>query len=366
MSSDRLSLALASGAAALPEAGRILAFHPVAATDLSALPRDRLHVVQPFRPDHDALASAGYAIAPDPEGAAAADPSPGPPAYAAAVVFLPRARAAARATVARAVRLTGGGPIVVDGQKTDGIDAMLRDLRPRGRVCDVLSKAHGKTFTLLPDPGADWAAWEAAGAARPVGQGLSAAPGGFSADGADPGSQALAAALSALPVTRAQGGRVPGGPSGRVADLGAGWGYLSRALLDLPGVTEVHLVEADHGPLALARAALGHDPRTRFHWADATAFAPAEAFDAVVTNPPFHRGRRGDPGLGRAFIAAAGRILRPSGALFLVANRHLPYEAALAAAFAEVSDLPAPPGGDHPGFKLIRAARPRRVPVPAH
>jgi 16S rRNA (guanine1207-N2)-methyltransferase len=169
----------------------------------------------------------------------------------------------------------------------------------------------------------------------------------FSADGADPASVALATAL-------------PRQLSGRVADLGAGWGYLSRAVLAHPGVTELHLVEADHTALGLARDALGQDPRARFHWADATTFATVTGLDAVVSNPPFHRGRAADPGLGRAFIAAAARLLAPSGTLYLVANRHLPYEAALSAAFAEVADLV--PGTDTPAYKLYRAARPLRAP----
>ncbi|MCU0907412.1 MAG: methyltransferase [Rhodobacteraceae bacterium] len=334
MPTDRLSAALASGAARLPPAGAILALNPVDPAVLASLPRDRVLAVQPIRPDHDALAAAGHTVAPA---------IPADRAFAGAIVFLPRSRAAARAAIARAVRLTAGGPVVVDGQKTDGIDAMLRDLRHRGQVAEVLSKAHGKTFTLDPDRAADWSSWEAAAQPAATDGGLFTAAGAFSADGPDPASVALAAALPA---------RLPA----RVADLGAGWGYLARAILDRPEVAEVHLVEADHGVLDLARAGLGSDPRARFHWADATLFHDAQGFDAVITNPPFHRGRTADPGLGRAFIQSAARLLRPSGALYLVANRHLPYEAALSGAFAEVTEL-AP--GDAGPFKLIRAARPR-------
>lgn len=334
MPTHRLSAALASGAAKLPPTGAILVLNPVDPSALADLPRDRLLAVQPVRPDHDMLAAAGHAVAP-------AAPDDG--RFAGAIVFLPRSRTAARAAVARAARLTAGGPVVVDGQKTDGIDSMLRDLRARGAVGEVLSKAHGKTFTLRATPGADWSAWEAAAAPTAAGDGLLTAAGAFSADGPDPGSAALAAAL-------------PRGLSGRVADLGAGWGYLSRAILDRPDVTEAHLVEADHGVLDLARTALGDDPRARFYWADATTFADPLGFDAVVSNPPFHRGRAADPDLGRAFIRSAARLLRPSGALFLVANRHLPYEATLAEVFADVTDLD--PGNLRP-FKLIRAARPR-------
>ncbi len=59
-------------------------------------------------------------------------------------------------------------------------------------------------------------------------------------------------------------------------------------------------------------------------------------------NPPFHTSRNADPALGQAFIAAAARVLKPSGHLWIVANRHLPYEATLAEQFAEVAEV----GGD--------------------
>ena len=63
--------------------------------------------------------------------------------------------------------------------------------------------------------------------------------------------------------------------------------------------------------------------------------------------------RAADPSLGRAFIAAAARLLAPQGGLWLVANRHLPYEAALAEAFGEVQEI----AGDA-SFKVIEARRP--------
>ena len=77
--------------------------------------------------------------------------------------------------------------------------------------------------------------------------------------------------------------------------------------------------------------------------------------DAVVMNPPFHVGRKADPALGRAFIAAARRVLKPSGALWLVANRHLPYETALEAHFRNSDEI----AGDG-RFKILHATRPHR------
>jgi 16S rRNA (guanine1207-N2)-methyltransferase len=59
--------------------------------------------------------------------------------------------------------------------------------------------------------------------------------------------------------------------------------------------------------------------------------------------------------LGRAFIAAARRALTPQGQLWLVANRHLPYEDTLRQGFRDVAAI----GGDGV-YKLYHAARPKR------
>ncbi|MCB2110613.1 MAG: class I SAM-dependent methyltransferase [Defluviimonas sp.] len=333
MTSARLSLALA-GPGALPREGGILVLGPQDPAGLEPLPRDRSCVVQGFRPLHDALAAAGWQVLPElpPIGAVRAGD------LAAAVIFLPRSRAAARALVAAAAtRLPAGAPVWIDGQKSDGIDAMLRELRARATVSEALSKAHGKIFRLdllAADAFADWAAaWM-----KPA-PGFVTLPGVFSAEKVDRGSALLAAALPAL--------------SGRVADLGAGWGWLSAQMLGHSGVTELHLVEADHAALEAARANL-RDPRARFHWADATRFHAAGRFDAIVMNPPFHVARAAEPDLGQGFIRAAARLLSPAGRLFMVANRHLPYEAVLAEAFREQGEI----GGDG-SFKLFAARHPR-------
>jgi 16S rRNA (guanine1207-N2)-methyltransferase len=82
--------------------------------------------------------------------------------------------------------------------------------------------------------------------------------------------------------------------------------------------------------------------------------------DLVVMNPPFHQGRAAQPALGVAFIQAAAAMLAPSGSLWMVANRHLPYEGALAAAFREVEEV-----GGTPAFKLFRATGPKVALRPA-
>ena len=48
-----------------------------------------------------------------------------------------------------------------------------------------------------------------------------------------------------------------------VADLGAGWGYLSSRILQIEGIETVHLVEAEHDALACARRNI-NDARAQF------------------------------------------------------------------------------------------------------
>ena len=326
MRSERLERALQDGVWTLPE-GPIAVYRPRAGDDLSTLLKDRVVVLTGFRPDHDHFAAQGYAT----ELAGS---------YAGALVCLPRARDHARAILAQASsEVVPGGLIAVDGQKTDGIETALKDLRARVLLGPALSKAHGKLAVF--SSGADLSGWAAQDIQ--IADGFITRPGVFSADGPDRGSALLA---SLLPTKL--------GP--KVVDLGAGWGYLSRAVLMRDGVKRLDVVEAEFDALTCARSNID-DPRARFHWADATRFRPENLAECVVMNPPFHVGRDADPALGVGFIAAARGMMAPDGVLWLVANRHLPYDAALAAAFLEVEQV-----GADSAFRVIRAARPRRRP----
>lgn len=311
----------------LPETGRIAVFAPRAGThDLSLLPPDRTHVLSAFKPDIDHFAQLGLDCATSPEGR-----------YGAAIVFLPRAKPLARGLIAAACQVTDG-PVIIDGAKTDGVESALKDCRKRTTVSAPLSKSHGKLFWFKSGPEFDdWVM----GPATKIEGGYLTRPGVFSSDGIDPASRLLAENLPAKLGTQ-------------VADLGGGWGYLSARALERPEIERLDLVEADHTALTCARENIS-DPRLHLHWEDATRWRPEALLDCVITNPPFHTDRNADPGLGRAFIAAAAAMLKPSGQLWLVANRHLPYEATLSKHFAVTSEA----AGDN-RFKVLHATRPSR------
>ena len=332
MRSARLEMALTTGAMVVPASGTIVVIRPRIGDDLSALPKDRVQVITGFKPDFEYFAQQGWNVARD----VAQDL--GTP-YAAAIVCLPRAKLDARALLALAANIVvQGGMIAVDGQKSDGVDSVYKDLRALVPVSDALAKAHGKIFSFAAGP--ELAGWSVA--KSEVEGGFVTQPGVFSAAGPDRGSVLLTAALPA---------KLPS----RVIDLGAGWGYLSRAILSREGVASLDLVEAEDAALACARINI-NDPRAVFHWADVTDFRPAQPVGAIVCNPPFHTSRDADPALGLAFLMAAHRMLSGSGVLYLVANRHLPYDRVLASLFREVEVI----GGDT-AFKLTRAALPIRA-----
>ena len=284
-----------------------------------------VQIVQGFKPDFTAFQSQGFDTRVAAEGE-----------FDLAIVAVPRAKREARALIADAA--TRATRVVVDGQKTDGIDSLLKDVRKRADVTAVVSKAHGKAFMF---EGGDFADWADPGALNAV-DGFETRLGVFSADHVDKASAALVAAL-------------PEKLPSKIADFGAGWGYLSRHVLTIEGVKKLHIVEAEAAALECARANITDD-RAVFHWADVTTFEAKPAYDGIVMNPPFHTTRAADPSLGQAFITAAARCLAPHGHLWMVANRHLPYEATLDAHFGDVAEI-----GGTSAFKILQASKPLRT-----
>ncbi len=326
MSMDRLSYATSSAGLTLPD-GKIALFGALIADGLGDLAPQQVEVIQRFHPEFTAWEKR-VATGTEPKGP-----------YAASIVTLPRVRALAQAQIAQAAQATPGGLVVISGAKTDGIDPIAKALKKKVTLLGNVAKAHGRCLWFqASDALDDWLAPEMSRNA----EGDFTAPGVFSAAGSDPASRALA---DALPKTL----------KGNFADLGAGWGWISREILKRDGVKTLHLVEADLTALTCAKANVT-DSRADFHWHDATTWKAASALDGVIMNPPFHTGRKGDPNLGQAFIASAARLLPAHGQLWMVANRHLPYEATLETRFRDISEI-----AGNSKFKILHASRPSRT-----
>ena len=322
MAQSRLSTAIKDGLLTLPE-GRIALMRPSAIYDVAPLPREAVQIVHGFYPDVAAWQGAGFPTSQELTESSVA------------IVIVPRAKALARAMVAEACK--HADLVIVDGQKTDGVDSLFKACRKELGNLPSVTKAHGRIFWFAAtDAFASWAAPEPAKGPH----GYFTTAGVFSDGAIDAGSALLAEAL-------------PPKLPARMADFGAGWGYLAGPVLARAGVTSLDLIEAEALSLTCARLNVT-DPRVTFQWADAAAL-DGPVYDGIVMNPPFHAGRASDPSLGRTFIQAAARKLAPHGKLWMVANRHLPYEDALLECFRNVETI-----GGNGAFKLVHANRPNR------
>lgn len=303
----------------------------------------RLVCEQGFRPAFDVLQRAGFAVRAPGEVAQGE-------AFPLVLLLPPRQRDEARALFAGAFDRVAPGGIVVAAIANDaGAKSGQADFEALFGRAAVLAKHKCRVFRATRGDGADAALaarWRTLDAPRPILDGrYTSRPGVFAWDRIDAASALLA---EHLPATL----------SGHGADLGAGWGYLSCEVLSrCSGVAVLDVVEAEARALDCARANLAPF-RGRvaldFLWHDATAGLPRR-YDFIVTNPPFHAlPGEARPDIGRAFIAAAAGALKPGGALWLVANRQLPYEDALGTRFASVRIV-----AQRDGFKVVEAVKGR-------
>lgn len=171
--------------------------------------------------------------------------------------------------------------------------------------------------------------WQRLGRFRDIHKGVfTSAPGIFSWDRIDAGSELLAANL---PYEHLRG---------KAADMGCGYGYLSYVLLDhAGGIGELHCFEAHARALeACEKNLLTFAARVdlHYHWCDVTAGLAEGDFDVVISNPPFHEGQKADPlTIGGGFITSAHKALRKAGRFYMVANKHLPYEKIIERSFGK-------------------------------
>jgi 16S rRNA (guanine1207-N2)-methyltransferase len=326
----------------LPWAGRVAFLRARYGAPVTEVEPDTLECEQTFKPEADALTRAGFNVAPDIMSTGETFPL--------VLVLPPRQRDEARALLTRAITAAGDtGRVVVAAGNNTGARSLEADLARLAGPLESQSKNKCRVFWTRPIANATLDAtligqWRLLDTPRKIlNDRFLSQPGLFAWDRIDPASELLAAEL-------------PADLAGRAADLGASFGYLSSALLDrCPGVSSLDLYEAEARALELARFNVA--PRVRsqslnFHWHDVTA-GLLNSYDVIVTNPPFHTGSGAeDPGLGRRFIAAAARALNPGGRLWVVANRHLPYENVLNASFGSMRIVT-----QRYGFKIIEARR---------
>lgn len=337
---ETLLLPFANGSLAWPDDGALF----LRARDgwpLHGRPLPGLVCAQSFKPEYDRLQRSGFAV-----------DVPDERRFQMVLVLPPRQRDEARALFAQAIaRLQPGGIVLASMANDEGAKSGEADLARVGGPLHTISKNKCRVFwtaALQGPPDPDLAMqWQSLDAPRPILEGrFVSRPGVFAWDRIDAASALLAAHL-------------PDNLAGAGADLGAGYGYLAEEVLArCSHVSALDLYEAEARALDLARTNLAQfaaQTTLGFHWHDVT-LGLSQRYDFIVSNPPFHaQGRADRPDIGRHFIAAAAEALKPAGRLWLVANRHLPYEAVLDARFGKVRTVT-----QQGGFKVVEAVKAAR------
>ena len=336
---DALFLPFTDGLLHLPTDGSVLFLRARDSYRLREVAQRNWLCEQTFKPFAEALMRSGFKV-----GEPADDAR-----FKLVLILPPRQRDEARAWFAKAMRhVEPGGVVAACVPNAEGAKSAQADLAVLLGSVNHLSKHKCRVFWSVFDASscdqALFESWLALDRPHTNAAGYMSRPGLFAWDRIDTASALLAAHL-------------PDDLHGRVADFGAGYGYLATQIVTrYPQITALDLYEAEARALEPARLNVeqamrehGRKLSVGFHWHDIT-MGVERGYDAVISNPPFHQGRADLPELGRAFITQAARALVPQGRLWLVANRHLPYEATLAAHFEQVRTVVM-----EDGFKVIEA-----------
>lgn len=236
--------------------------------------------------------------------------------------------------------LAPGGVLVCAAANDAGGRRLKGDFAGLGLDVVEISRHKSRVIRVVPD-GRLAPEWVAQGGRQTVAGGACVSqPGLFGWDRVDAGSALLAGCLP------------DGAFSGLAADFGCGYGYLSVEMKRRWGdAARLFCIDADARAVRLCRE---NAAGAACLWADLTAGVPPglPPLDLVVMNPPFHQGKRTMVDAGEGFIRTACAALRPGGALWMVANVHLPYEAVVDSCFSRREIV-----REENGFKVIHATK---------
>lgn len=140
------------------------------------------------------------------------------------------------------------------------------------------------------------------------------------------------------------------GLKGIGADFGCGYGYLTKnALEKCTDIDTIYAFDIDARSVQACQKNVTDD-RATIQIQDCTKpIHNLPTLDFIIMNPPFHEGSTEDKSLGQKFVINAKYHLKPRGKLYIVANKHLPYEKILNEQFQSFGKI-----FESDGFKIFR------------
>ena len=143
---------------------------------------------------------------------------------------------------------------------------------------------------------------------------------------------------------------------GQIADLGCGNGIIGIECALRAPESDIHFFDESSMAIDSARNnwdhLVGSSRVAKFNWVDTFGSTPANHFDLVINNPPFHQGQVIGDFLAWNMFTASLRCLKVHGQLVIVGNRHLNYHGKLKKLFGNCETI-----ASNSKFVILRAIK---------
>ena len=266
---------------------------------------------------------------------------PDPVGSCLAIIYMPREKPYLEYLLANTlVNLTPGDQLWLPGENRSGIKSAGKRLQKISTTARKLDSArHCSLFALEIDDKIKSAlcTTETTGKQYEVNyqqQSLKfiTLPAVFSYGSLDPASKMLLATLQEQPV------------KGRVLDFACGCGVIGLSLSSAQPESTIDLLDVN--AMALASTENNIDinclSRRNLRVFAADIFSTVtDSYNAIISNPPFHRHSKQSLEVSKKLIAGAPKYLHKGGELRIVANKHLPYLRLFNEVFSQVDILQA-------------------------